>query len=263
MKILIFGDIHGRTFWKKPLEDHFDKVDKVVFLGDYFDPYEDEGIEYEFEDMVSNFNEIIKLKADNPDKVVLLLGNHDFHYKNDLFCEIAQSTRFSHWHHRAYEKLFNDNSKYFELCHIEYVNKKRVIFTHAGITEFWLNYCDIKDDEHLDATINNLEMSNEGVGKLAVIGKCRSWLGEKTGSPLWCDIEEFISDKGLGEDTYQIFGHTRLKKGASISMKGFSCLDSQTAFILNNKCKLKAVKNEKVKANKKQPVEQDTEDAKS
>ena len=36
MKIIAFGDIHGRDVWKKVLDERIDEVDKVIFLGDYF-----------------------------------------------------------------------------------------------------------------------------------------------------------------------------------------------------------------------------------
>lgn len=39
MKIAVIGDIHGRTIWKDIVKDAKDKVDKIVFLGDYVDPY--------------------------------------------------------------------------------------------------------------------------------------------------------------------------------------------------------------------------------
>ena len=71
--ILVCGDIHGRRFWKEPCKN-LDKYDKVVFLGDYLDPYGFEGIEVE--DAIENFKEILELKKNNMDKVVLLLGNH-------------------------------------------------------------------------------------------------------------------------------------------------------------------------------------------
>ena len=38
MKILIIPDIHGRSFWIEPCS-HIDEFDKVIFLGDYHDPY--------------------------------------------------------------------------------------------------------------------------------------------------------------------------------------------------------------------------------
>ena len=39
MKILVLPDIHGRHFWKEPC-NNIETYDKVVFLGDYLDPYD-------------------------------------------------------------------------------------------------------------------------------------------------------------------------------------------------------------------------------
>ena len=73
---LIIPDIHGRTFWKDAVSQYEDKVEKIIFLGDYLDPYLDEGITRK--DAIRNFEEIIDYKINNSDKVVLLLGNHKF-----------------------------------------------------------------------------------------------------------------------------------------------------------------------------------------
>lgn len=35
-KILIIPDLHGRSFWKEPCNNW---KDKIIFLGDYHDPY--------------------------------------------------------------------------------------------------------------------------------------------------------------------------------------------------------------------------------
>ena len=73
-KILICPDIHGRKFWHKAIE-MIDEVDQVVFLGDYLDPYSYEGIT--FEDALTELEGILAFKEDYPDKVVLLVGNHE------------------------------------------------------------------------------------------------------------------------------------------------------------------------------------------
>lgn len=39
MKIAAIGDVHGRKIWREIAEDAIKKVDKIVFLGDYIDPY--------------------------------------------------------------------------------------------------------------------------------------------------------------------------------------------------------------------------------
>ena len=77
MKLIALGDIHGRNIWKQILakEDNFDKI---VFIGDYFDSKDGISVLQEIE----NFKEILELKKKFKDKVVLLFGNHDFHYLN-------------------------------------------------------------------------------------------------------------------------------------------------------------------------------------
>jgi lipoate-protein ligase A len=42
-ELLVLPDIHGRVFWKRPCED-IDSFKRVVFLGDYTDPYSFEEI---------------------------------------------------------------------------------------------------------------------------------------------------------------------------------------------------------------------------
>ena len=42
MKVLVLPDVHGRKFWRKAIADNIGNVDKVIFLGDYLDHYENE-----------------------------------------------------------------------------------------------------------------------------------------------------------------------------------------------------------------------------
>ena len=73
-KIVVIGDIHGRDTWKEIIAKE-EPFDKVVFLGDYFDSYY-----ISFKNQFINYNEIIKYKDDNKDKVITLFGNHELHY---------------------------------------------------------------------------------------------------------------------------------------------------------------------------------------
>jgi predicted phosphodiesterase len=75
-KILIVPDVHGRKFWHKA-EELINEVDKIIFLGDYLDPYFWEGIT--FETAMIEFKNILSFKQKNPEKVILLTGNHDIH----------------------------------------------------------------------------------------------------------------------------------------------------------------------------------------
>lgn len=44
-KVIIIPDVHGRKFWRSALS--WVETTPIVFLGDYLDPYRDEGIDSE------------------------------------------------------------------------------------------------------------------------------------------------------------------------------------------------------------------------
>ena len=84
--IIVIGDVHGRTSWKQIVDKH--PGCRLVFLGDYCDPYE----KIPGEAVLENLMEIIRLKQAHPDDVILLLGNHDVHY----YCDEAPiGTRYN------------------------------------------------------------------------------------------------------------------------------------------------------------------------
>lgn len=66
----MMGDTHGRVLWKDIIEKEI--PDNIVFLGDYVSTHE--GISAE--QQLSNLEEILTYKESNPDKVILLRGNH-------------------------------------------------------------------------------------------------------------------------------------------------------------------------------------------
>src|ERR1700748_2969021 len=72
MKHVIIGDLHGRTIWERV---NFSNYQKAVFLGDYVDSFtRSDGV------ILDNLKNIIALKKQYPEKIVLLLGNHDVQY---------------------------------------------------------------------------------------------------------------------------------------------------------------------------------------
>lgn len=70
MKTVVLGDIHGRTIWKDIISK--ENPNRVIFLGDYVSTHE--GITSKIQ--ISNLLEILEYKENNPDKVILLRGNH-------------------------------------------------------------------------------------------------------------------------------------------------------------------------------------------
>ena len=77
-KILILGDIHGRSFWKEPCDNW---KDRIVFIGDYHDPY-GEYVDGEPDKAVSltNLRELAAFVENrrHTSSTICLLGNHKF-----------------------------------------------------------------------------------------------------------------------------------------------------------------------------------------
>lgn len=205
MRMLIIPDTHGRTFWKDVIKTHpIEDFDKVVFLGDYVDPYSSfESISVE--DTIRNFKEIVEFKKQNMDKVVLLLGNHDFYY----FFKIMGNARYSHQQHFDYEEIFEENHNLFVIAY----ETDGTLFTHAGYLKKWEDYVNdcvfYKIDNKLEPTaesLNSLMNTKEGKHALNLIPLERGGRN-RYGSCIWADVTEHYYNTGY-EGKYQVFGHT-------------------------------------------------------
>ena len=212
MKILINPDIHGRVFWKYSIE-HKDEFDKIIFLGDYLDAYSPDLLLKEKD----NFKEIIQFKKDNPDKVILLLGNHDCSYIND---KIYTASRYNPFKHNSYQKLFLDNIDLFQLIYIY----DKYLFSHAGVYQKWMDLNKLTLKDLLDCDLDKLSKSLNWIdyfrGGFYDVGSC-----------IWADIRDSGTEKLL-KGYYHIFGHTQLK--FNLSTSEFSCLDCRIPFSLDS-----------------------------
>lgn len=220
-------DIHGREFWKLP---SYDEYDKIIFLGDYLDPYEN----IPFEKLKENLNEIIKFKLKNFKKVILLIGNHDWHYIGGI-----ESTRKDYRNSGIYYNIFKEHLNLFNLCWVE----NNYIFTHAGITEEWKNECitklNLPDSGILNFAkyLQYFSLNNYNVlSMLNYVSRYFRGGRDKFGSCLWADINEHIEyNSGTPleyNDCIQIFGHTRIKK--DIITDTWSCIDTAKPYIIDD-----------------------------
>lgn len=129
MRVGVIPDIHGNENFEikvKNLQEA--NVDKIVFLGDYFDSH-DPGDSFLVQKKC--FNRILELKNSNPDFYIVLLGNHDIHYLTRLG---ASSTSNKQWEHATeIQELLLQNRQKFDAVFVA----DNWIFSHAGVTSNW------------------------------------------------------------------------------------------------------------------------------
>lgn len=234
MKILIFPDVHGRSFWKTALQKG--KYDKVIFLGDYVDPYELEEVTNPM--AIANFKEILSLKASHPDKVILLLGNHDLCYLSAQYCAIAKSDRYDNENQEELKHLYRSQKGFFKLAHEETIGGNHYLFSHAGVTQPWFNLNKKVIGKPDAVHLNRLLKSKKGIETLTQVGEAR-YGNYLTGSIVWADSDELAISDPI-PNTYQIVGHSMQYDEPIITDK-FACLDCRAAFSLDEKGKIKAV----------------------
>ena len=251
-KILILPDVHGRQFWKDACLNHKDEFEKIIFLGDYVSPYPYEEISNK--KAIDVFEEVLKFKKENPDKVVLLMGNHDFSYINSSICECR--TDFTNWN--KLNGLFTDNMRMFDLAWETKVGDKRFFFSHSGVRKGWFEKW-IKDklfkwdgDELPPADyFNNLLHAAYDDGRnfdarsthdfeyaIGVYSLFRGWDGWDDGSMVWADIREYARgmDEGKLKSDYNdvvfVCGHTQLENQPIIT-EWVMDLDCRKPFVLD------------------------------
>ncbi|MFI5160470.1 MAG: metallophosphoesterase [Sphingobacteriales bacterium] len=199
MKHIAIGDIHGRANWR---ELNIRKYEKVVFIGDYADSYDLSDFA-----ILENLKKIISLKNRHPEKVVLLLGNHDAHY---LHYPRFKCSGFRPAMKTDLTTLFRKNAECFQIAY----QKGNHLFTHAGLTNSWYNEvlrspvitAIFEKEKDLAGQLNQLERTAFR-GTLYDAGIERGGYGY--GGPLWADYKETSVD--MLNEFHQIVGHTRVE----------------------------------------------------
>lgn len=197
MKNLIIGDIHGVNYWKDVIE--IEKADKVIFIGDYLDSFT-----VSVEDQVNNFLDLLEYKKSFPDKVILLLGNHDWHY-SELCGTYEQYSGFNPITKMHVKRPLTDVIL-DGIIQASYLLDDKYLLTHAGVSKTWLEYADHKG-ERIDKFINDLLLTNS---YLFDFSGFNPYGDDVTQGPLWIRPRSLYND--LFDNYIQIVGHTKVKE---------------------------------------------------
>jgi hypothetical protein len=221
-EILIVPDVHGRNFWKPALAC----PGQVIFLGDYADPYSHEG--FTQEDAYNGLLKIIDFKRQNPDRVILLIGNHELHYFDKHF----RASRFSYQYYERYHSILTgETAQLFQVCK----QIDNYLFIHAGITNGWYDkYKNILESlgNNLEAQLNRLFLEDKKA--FFEISHYRGG-SHPYGSPLWADIRELYYEQvPFNSEIIQLIGHTHISDDNPLIEKTFILTDNAQLYLLKN-----------------------------
>ena len=197
MKTIFLGDTHGRSLWKDIIAK--ETPDQVVFIGDYFDSYDIGSAEQQF-----NFKEIIEFKESNQCEVIMLVGNHDYHY-------YPGSQTYSGYQHGAapaIRQLLEENKHHLQMCY----QLDNILCSHAGIGYNWL----VEQERYESGSIADFVNDIWNYKPIRFIFYGLDPYGDnKTQTPIWIRPSSLLSgnrDTFLKKDYIQIAGHTQVNK---------------------------------------------------
>ena len=198
MRTISIGDLHGHTIWKTINPSLYEKI---IFLGDYVDSFD-----ISDDQILNNLLDILEFKKSYPNKVILLLGNHDLQYLfnyDQYGCSGYRPQMYS----QLYD-IYNGNKKSFQMSY----QIDDTIWTHAGIHQTWYDQrFSIFARDYPDLTLSeqlNLAFSKFNYYSLNDVGHRRGG-HSNVGGPFWCDREELSNNPLKGYN--QIVGHNRVK----------------------------------------------------
>jgi|GEM_PF-551774 predicted MPP superfamily phosphohydrolase len=196
MKTLVLGDIHGRRIWEEIVKN--ETYDRVIFIGDYFDSHED-GVTAAWQ--IKNFQDICEFKRNSEVPVILLIGNHDYHY----FSCIGENgtSGYQRWSSPNINQVIEENKHLMQMAY----QIGNILFTHAGVSETFLKDTGaVPKSDDISDYINDLWAYKPHTFQFN--GGFNDYCGESiTQTPIWIRPKYLMKDsKNLG--VIQVVGHT-------------------------------------------------------
>lgn len=251
MKTLYIGDIHGRSVWK--LITQIEKPDRVIFLGDYFDSFNISGIE-----QMHNFEEIIEYKKSGQAEMIMLIGNHDYHY----FPEVGNQGYSGYQHNLAMSisHLLNENRDHLQMAYMY----DTILCTHAGVSSKFMDNVYGKDGWMVLDIANKLNETWKYKPRTFDFGAMISvqkfsytdpYGDNEDQSPIWIRPKSLmrVNKETLRKFIIQIHGHTEVRcvdiKGGATGGRYYNidCLETSGEYLIreNGKFSTKSWKSDK------------------
>jgi predicted phosphodiesterase len=206
-RIICLGDTHGRVNWKKIVKKEA-SADKIIFIGDFFDTH-NQGVSGNKQ--IVNFKEIVEFKKANPDKVILLTGNHDYHYIRGIGETYSgYQAMYALEIGELVEKAINDNL--MQMCYLH----DKFFFSHAGLTKTWvqrvftLNNINPLVDDVMVQHINDFLKFQPRVFEFMMGDNFDQTGDDITQGPIWVRPYSLMVD--MVYEITCVVGHTQVRK---------------------------------------------------
>ena len=218
MKVAVIGDIHGTTKFLecyKNIQENDSDVDKIIVLGDWFDPYDD----IDLDTMIERYNEFVKIwKSD--DRIISILGNHDI--AGYIISNDSTNRTIKFWKMR--QKITDVIKPNLPESYLTY-KIGDYMFSHAGVSQEWLK--DIEEYKRSYSRINYVDAimnCKKGWTEDQLADICPFYIFDytRTGSNphqscVWIRPQA-LYDCAI-DGYHQVVGHTRIEEITKISLK--------------------------------------------
>jgi len=222
MKVLVVPDVHGSHEWEAAKSFPQNSYDRIVFMGDYFDAWENK-----WPEQGQNFEKICAFVRQNSERRKALLGNHDWSY---LSATVHGAGCSGHQNGKAskIKSLLLSARDILDLA----FEADGVVFSHGGFSKTWvatiLRLFNMNASEwsidFLNKAWRSLSLQKDEAAFNYEFEELLDWHGYFSGSgnevtqgPLW------IRPEALLDDAYyqtQVVGHTEYCLGDFVALTG-------------------------------------------
>jgi hypothetical protein len=182
---LAIGDIHGRPYWKKYLDEDFTDF---YFTGDYFD-----SPDVSFLRQLSNFREICETARADP-RIKLCLGNHDYQYLGQIYHQ-----EYSGYQGKNKIYIYDILERNMDLLNVVYVTPDKYLISHAGVSKTFMMKIGVR-------CVKGINKAFRKDRNILTFDGHNNYGDNVTQSPIWIRPRSLESDPVAGY--HQIVGHT-------------------------------------------------------